>query len=125
MIRLDQLQVVIGVLLLIFGLQWMRKAIERASGRRALHDEEKIFAREVAGIGRLLGERYGVAIGRGGVEFEPAATAPRGIKQLLQQEFGARFAFVVDQRLQRFQPFGGFYRVGVGGEVHGAGGGMG
>ncbi len=52
-VRLDQLQIVIGVLLLIFGLQWMRKAIERASGRRALHDEEKIFAREVAELGRI------------------------------------------------------------------------
>ena len=52
-IRLDQLQVVIGVLLLIFGLQWMRKAIQRASGARALHDETAIFEREVAELGRV------------------------------------------------------------------------
>ena len=51
-IRLDQLQVVIGVLLLIFGLQWMRKAIQRAAGQRAMHDEEVIFQRELDDLGR-------------------------------------------------------------------------
>lgn len=52
-IRLDQLQVVIGVLLLIFGLQWMRKAIQRAAGSRAIHDEDAIFRAEVAELGRI------------------------------------------------------------------------
>jgi uncharacterized membrane protein len=42
------LQFAIGGLLLIFGLQWLRKAILRASGRKSLHDEDTIYANEVA-----------------------------------------------------------------------------
>ncbi len=49
-VPLDALRVFVGALLLVFGLQWLRKAIQRASGLKALHDEEKIFEREVAGL---------------------------------------------------------------------------
>src|SRR6478752_1780210 len=45
---IDSLRVAVGVLLLIFGLQWLRKAIMRASGLKALHDEEAIYEAEVA-----------------------------------------------------------------------------
>ena len=47
-IPLTPLRIVIGGLLVIFGLQWLRKAILRASGYKALHDEDAIFARESA-----------------------------------------------------------------------------
>ena len=48
LIPIDALRVVVGTLLLIFGLQWLRKAILRASGHVALHDEEAIYQRELA-----------------------------------------------------------------------------
>ena len=47
-IPIGGLRVVVGALLLIFGLQWLRKAILRASGYKALHDEAAIFQREIA-----------------------------------------------------------------------------
>jgi uncharacterized membrane protein len=47
-IPLGVLRALVGSLLLIFGLQWLRKAILRASGLKALHDEDSIFAEELA-----------------------------------------------------------------------------
>ncbi len=45
---INSLRIVVGGLLLVFGLQWLRKAILRASGFKALHDETEAFAREQA-----------------------------------------------------------------------------
>jgi len=45
---LTALRLVVGALLAIFGLQWLRKAVLRATGYKALHDEASAYLREVA-----------------------------------------------------------------------------
>src|SRR5438105_13168415 len=54
-IPLTSLQLVIGVLLLAFGVRWLVKAILRASGVIALHDEAAIYAKEKAELARDRG----------------------------------------------------------------------
>ncbi len=49
---INVLRAVVGGLLLIFGLQWLRKAILRASGLKALHDEEAAFAEQTRAAGQ-------------------------------------------------------------------------
>jgi uncharacterized membrane protein len=72
---IDVLRLVVGGLLLVFGLQWLRKAILRASGFKALHDEDAIFAAELAAAqaaGRESGgiDGYGFTVSFKGVLLE-------------------------------------------------------
>lgn len=59
---------VIGVLLLLFGVKWLRKAILRFSGRKSLHDEAQIYEKE---IGKLKANQ--------GNTFAAQATAFNGV----------------------------------------------
>jgi Ca2+/H+ antiporter, TMEM165/GDT1 family len=71
-VPIDTLRVVVGALLLVLGLAWLRKAILRASGHKAPHDEDRIYAETVA---ELSGDGPGGAGGgksRDGVAFAVA-----------------------------------------------------
>ncbi len=57
-IPLHLVQLFIGAMILLFGLRWLRKAILRAAGLIALHDEEAAFAKEAA-------ELRGAGVARG------------------------------------------------------------
>src|SRR5712691_5742529 len=47
---IQYMQLAVGVLLLLFGMRWLRKAILRAGGVIALHDEAGAFAEESAAL---------------------------------------------------------------------------
>jgi uncharacterized membrane protein len=72
---INVLRVVVGALLLIFGLQWLRKSVLRWAGLKALHDEEATFAQErqaARAVGQPAGEfdAYSFTIAFKGVLLE-------------------------------------------------------
>jgi uncharacterized membrane protein len=72
---LNALRVGVGGLLLVFGLQWLRKAVLRAAGLKALHDESAAFAAETeaaraAGAPSARLDGYSFAISFKGVFLE-------------------------------------------------------
>jgi|SRR6185437_290022 len=82
-IPLHALRLVVGALLLVFGLQWLRKAILRASGHKALHDEDRIYAEQLelakaqqvagtarTGVGGLVRDWYSFTLSFKGVLLE-------------------------------------------------------
>ncbi len=70
------LQFIIGALLLIFGLQWLRKAVLRSSGLKAVHDEQATFreeqeaARQASGQTRFGLDWFGFVVSFKGVLLE-------------------------------------------------------
>jgi uncharacterized membrane protein len=84
LVPIDTLRLVVGALLLAFGLQWLRKAILRAGGYKALHDEEEAFKE-----GRAEAEAAAPA-GRQAIDWYSFTVAFKGV--LLE---GLEVAFIV------------------------------
>ena len=83
-IPLKDLRLVVGGLLLAFGLQWLRKAILRSAGLKALHDEDALFAEELAAA------RGAEHVERAGLDWYGFTLAFKGV--LLE---GLEVAFIV------------------------------
>ena len=84
LVPLNALRLVVGALLLVFGLQWLRKAILRAAGFVPMHDEDAIFARQAAEA-QAVGVEH-----RAGLDWYAFTIAFKGV--LLE---GLEVAFIV------------------------------
>ena len=69
-VPLGYLRLVVGVFLLAFGLQWLRKAILRAVGSKAHRDEELVFRQEVEQLGGLPADQRAIDPGAFVVSFK-------------------------------------------------------
>jgi uncharacterized membrane protein len=82
-VPIDILRLVVGFILILFGLKWLKKAILRYSGLKALHDEEAIFEETMAEM-RARGEST--------TQIQPSAVALSFKSVLLE---GLEVAFIV------------------------------
>lgn len=78
-VPIDILRLVVGILLILFGLKWLKKAILRYSGLKALHDEEAIFEETMAEI-RSRGETIAPRIHPFGVALAYKAVLLEGLE---------------------------------------------
>ncbi len=74
-LAIDPLRVLVGALLILFGLQWLRKAVLRQAGRKAMRDEDASYAHELEAArstakGSGAWDAYAFAIAAKGVLLE-------------------------------------------------------
>ena len=61
LIPITYLQLLVGFLSLWFGISWLRKAVLRASGRKAMHDEDAIYRAQLeAARSAMAGQRFAI-----------------------------------------------------------------
>lgn len=68
-VPLDVLKIAIGIFMALFGYTWLRKAIWRSSGRKAMRNEDAAFAKELEEL-RKHEERFAFATAFNGVLIE-------------------------------------------------------
>ena len=105
-VPLHALQILVGALLLLFGLRWLRKAILRAAGFIPLHDEQAAFSKNLAAMQALGSARpwdrvafasaFQITMLEGTeVVFIVIATAAGGAGMLLPASLGAFAALLL------------------------------
>ncbi len=78
-VPLNTLRLVVGIILILFGMKWLKKAILRYSGMKALHDEEAIFEEKMAAL-RARGEVIAPRIQPFGVAMSYKAVLLEGLE---------------------------------------------
>jgi uncharacterized membrane protein len=78
-VPLNDLRLFVGIILILFGLKWLKKAILRYSGLKALHDEEAIFEETMAEV-RARGETIAPRIHPFGVALSYKAVLLEGLE---------------------------------------------
>ncbi|MDQ6660301.1 MAG: hypothetical protein M3Z24_04970, partial [Chloroflexota bacterium] len=78
-VPIEALRLTVGIILILFGLKWLKKAIMRYSGLKSLHDEEAIFEEKQAEL-RARGEHITPRVEPFGVALSYKAVLLEGLE---------------------------------------------